>query len=214
MNRYFAELIGTFILVFCGTGAIVIDAWSGGTIGHLGVSITFGFVVVAIVYAIGAVSGAHINPAVTVAFALAGRFSFREIPAYVIAQCLGAVLASGMLRLLFPEVITLGETLPAGSLVQSFSMEIILSFFLMFIIINVATGSKEVGIMAGLAIGITVLLEALFAGPVSGASMNPARSLGPALVNLNFQHLWIYFTAPFIGAGISIYAWRAIRSPW
>ncbi len=147
----------------------------------------------------------------TIAFAVAGEFSGREIIPYILAQALGACLASGMLRLLFPEVATLGETLPSGSVLQSFFLEIILSFFLMFVILNVAKGSKEVGIMAGLAIGLTVLLEALFAGPVSGASMNPARSLGPALINFNFSHFWIYLSAPPIGMVVGVVAWRGVR---
>ena len=211
MNKYFAELIGTFALVFCGTGAIVINELSGGTVGHPGIAITFGLIVIAMIYSIGDISGAHINPAVTIAFAVAGEFPRREIVPYVVAQVLGAILASGVLKLLFPEAQTMGETLPSGGPGQSFVLEIILTFFLMFVIINVATGSKETGVMAGLAIGITVLLEAMFAGPVSGASMNPARSLSPALLNLNFDHLWIYLTAPVIGAVLSIYAWRIIK---
>ena len=212
MNKYLAELIGTFALVFCGTGAIMINEVSGGTIGHLGIAFTFGFIVTAMIYSIGEISGAHINPAVTIAFAVAGTFPAKQILPYILAQMIGALLASGILRLLFPEVGTMGETLPSGSVWQSFVLEIILTFFLMFVIINVATGSKEVGIMAGLAIGITVLLEAMFAGPISGASMNPARSFAPALVALNFTQLWIYLTAPVIGAVASIYAWKAIKN--
>ena len=212
MNKYLAELIGTFALVFCGTASIMINEVSGGTIGHMGIAFTFGFIVTAMIYSIGEISGAHINPAVTIAFAVAGTFPTKQILPYVIAQIIGALLASGILRLLFPEASTMGETLPSGSVWQSFVLEIILTFFLMFVIINVATGSKEVGIMASLAIGITVLLEAMFAGPISGASMNPARSLAPALVALNFTHLWIYLTAPVIGAVTSIYAWKAIKN--
>jgi len=213
MNRYIAECIGTFALVFCGTGAIVINEISGGTVGHLGIAFTFGFIVTAMIYSIGETSGAHINPAVTVAFWFSGKFSRKDVLPYIIAQLIGAILASGSLKLLFPESITMGETLPAGSILQTFILEIILTFFLMFVIINVALGSKEVGIMAGLAIGITVLLEALFAGPVSGASMNPARSVGPALLNWNFQHLWIYLVAPPIGSMLSIFAWKAVKKP-
>ncbi len=213
MNKYTAELIGTFGLVFCGTGAIVINEVSGGAVGHLGIAITFGLIVTTMIYSIGDVSGAHINPAVTVAFAVAGKLPVKEILPYAIAQFAGAVLASGALRLLFPEAKTLGETLPAGTAVQSFLLEVILTFFLMFVIINVVTGPKENGALAGIAIGMTVLLEALFAGPICGASMNPARSLGPALVNGTWQHLWIYVLAPVTGAVVSIGAWRMIRIP-
>jgi len=213
MNKYIAELIGTFALVFCGTGAVVVNEATGGTVTHLGIAITFGLIVIAMVYAIGDISGAHINPAVTIAFSVAGVFPAKQILPYIAAQCLGAILASGTLRLLFPEISTLGETLPAGSVTQSFILEIILTFFLMYVIIHVATGSKEVGMAAGITIGLTVLLEALFAGPISGASMNPARSIGPAVINLNLQHLWLYIVAPVIGAVVSIYAWRLIKYP-
>ncbi len=213
MNKYLAELIGTFALVFCGTGAIVINEVSGGTVGHLGIAFTFGFIVIAMIYSIGDISGAHINPAVTIAFFVSGEFPKSEVIPYITAQIIGAVLASGILKLLFPTTSSMGETLPAGGAMQSFVLEIILTFFLMFVIIHVATGSKEVGIMAGLAIGITVLLEAMFAGPISGASMNPARSLSPALINFNFTNLWIYLIAPIIGALLSIYAWKIIKTP-
>ncbi len=210
MNKYIAEAIGTFALVFCGTGAIIINEVSGGTVGHIGIAMTFGFIVTAMIYSIGDISGAHINPAVTIAFAVAGKFPTPQVLPYIVAQILGGVLASGILKLLFPDATSLGETLPVGEVLQSFVMEVILTFFLMFVIINVATGSKEVGIMAGLAIGITVLLEAMFAGPITGASMNPARSLAPALINLNFAHLWIYLIAPIVGSVIGIFAWKAI----
>jgi aquaporin NIP len=211
MNKYLAELIGTFALVFCGTGAIIIDQLTGGTIGHLGVSITFGFIVTAMIYAIGPISGAHINPAVTIAFWFAGEFPAGKVLPYIIAQLIGAILASTILKFLFPTTITMGETLPWGSASQAFVLEIILTATLMFVIINVATGAKEVGIMAGLAIGITVLLEALFAGPISGASMNPARSFAPALLNGHFSQLYIYLLAPVIGAIIGVLAWIGIR---
>lgn len=210
MNKYIAEAIGTFALVFCGTGAIIINEVSGGTVGHIGIAMTFGFIITAMIYSIGDISGAHINPAVTIAFAVAGKFPTPQVLPYIVAQILGGVLASGILKLLFPDATSLGETLPVGEVLQSFVMEVILTFFLMFVIINVATGSKEVGIMAGLAIGITVLLEAMFAGPITGASMNPARSLAPALINLNFAHLWIYLIAPIVGSVIGIFAWKAI----
>lgn len=213
MRKYLAELIGTYTLIFCGTGAIMINEIAGGVIGHAGIATTFGLIVIALVYSIGDISGAHINPAVTIAFSVAGTFPRKEIAPYILAQCLGAILASGTLRLLFPDSSTMGDTLPANSLMQSFILEVILSFFLMFIIINVATGSKEVGIMAGLAIGITVLLEALFAGPISGASMNPARSLGPAVFSLKLNTLWIYLIAPPIGMVLSIWVWRIIKLP-
>jgi len=209
--EYLAEFLGTFALVFCGTGAIIIDQATGGTIGHLGIAFTFGAIICVMIYALGDVSGAHFNPAVTVAFWMAGVLKVQLIAPYILSQVAGALLASGLLYLLFPEATTYGATLPSGHWAQSFVLEIIISFFLMLVIINVATGSKEVGIMAGLAIGLTVLLAALFAGPVCGASMNPARSLAPALVEGQWKDLWIYCTAPFIGAALSIPIWRSLH---
>lgn len=211
MNRYLAELIGTFGLVFCGTGAIITDEVSGGVVTHMGIAFVFGFIVIAMIYSLGDISGAHINPAVTIAFWFAGKFAGKDVVPYIISQIIGALLASGILYFLFPDTTTLGETIPSGSVWQSFVLEIILTFLLMFVIINVATGSKEVGIMAGLAIGVTVLLEAAFAGPITGASMNPARSLAPALFSGNLQSLWVYLSAPVIGALLSILAWKGVK---
>jgi len=204
MNKYFAELIGTFTLVFCGTGAIVINQQTGGTITHAGIAVTFGLVVMAMIYALGDISGAHMNPAVTVAFTIAKRFQLKQVLPYIISQLAGALLASLILHFLFPANKQLGATLPAGSAMQSFILEFLLTFFLMLVIINVATGSKEQGMFAGLAIGSTVLLEAMFAGPICGASMNPARSIAPALISGRLEHLWIYIAAPVAGAGFAI----------
>jgi aquaporin NIP len=211
MNKYLAELIGTFALVFCGTGAIVINQQAGGIVTHVGIAITFGFIVMAMIYALGDISGAHMNPAVTIAFAIAGRFQLKQVFPYIIGQLIGALFASLVLRFLFPENDTLGTTLPAGSEMQSFVLEFLLSFFLMLVIINVATGSKEQGMFAGLAIGSTVLLEAMFAGPVCGASMNPARSIAPALISRHMEHLWIYVAAPVCGAAFSIPVYKILH---
>jgi aquaporin Z len=211
MNKYIAELIGTFALVFCGTGAIVINQQSGGAVTHVGISLTFGLIVMAMIYSLGNISGAHMNPAVTLAFTVAGRFQLKQVLPYIISQLAGAFLASVTLKYLFPSDETLGTTLPAGSEMQSFILEFILTFFLMFVIINVATGSKEQGMFAGLAIGSTVLLEAMFAGPICGASMNPARSISPAIVSGHLEHLWIYIAAPISGAAFAILTYKILH---
>jgi len=213
MKRGFAEFLGTFALVFAGTGAIVIDSASRGAISHCGVALTFGLVILAMIYTFGDVSGAHFNPAVTTAFAAARRFPWSDVPGYIVAQTAGAFAASGLLRILFPTDPTLGATLPAGSAWQSFVLEVVLTFFLMLVILSVSTGAKEKGITAGIAIGATIALEAMFAGPVCGASMNPARSLAPAIVSGHIESLWVYLFAPVIGALLAVPACCAFREP-
>ncbi|MGB0166987.1 MAG: MIP/aquaporin family protein [Luteibaculum sp.] len=208
-----SELIGTFALVFVGTGAIMINEITGGTISHLGIATCFGLVVTAMIYSFGEISGAHINPAVTLAFWASGRFPLNRVPSYLIAQALGAVIASACLFFLFPGYEgNFGATLPSGTWQQSFVFELILSFLLMQVIMNVSSGSKETGIMAGLAIGVTVWMEALFAGPICGASMNPFRSLAPALVSGNFQFLWIYLIAPVLGCFLATLTCRVLKT--
>lgn len=211
MRPYIAEIFGTFALVFAGTGAIVINDVSGGVVSHAGIALTFGLVVLAMIYALGEVSGAHLNPAVTIGFFLARRLPGRRVLPYVASQCVGAFLASGLLHLLFPSNATLGATIPAGPAVQSFILEFVLTLILMFVILSVSTGAKEKGITAGIAVGAVIGLEALFAGPISGASMNPARSLAPALVSLQLDSLWIYLTAPVLGACVGVLACRCIQ---
>lgn len=211
MKSYLAELLGTFILVFAGTGAIIINDVSGGAMSHLGIAVTFGLVVMAMIYTLGEVSGAHLNPAVTFGFWAARRFPARKLFPNIVSQCLGALLASAVLRLLFPQHSTLGATVPAGSIFQSFALEILLAFFLMFVIINVSVGAKEKGVIAGVAIGGMVALAALFGGPISGASMNPARSLGPAILSGNLNTLWVYLVAPFAGALLGILGCRCVQ---
>ena len=212
MKKYVAEALGTFALVFCGTGAMVINQQTNGGVTHVGISITFGFIVMAMIYTLGNISGAHLNPAVTIAFTLAKRFQLKQVLPYVVAQLAGAILASLALKYLFPTNQTLGATLPTGSEMQSFILEFILTFFLMLVIINVASGSKELGMFAGLAIGSTVLLEAMFVGPVCGASMNPARSIAPALISGHLEHLWLYIVATITGAALSIPVWKFLNN--
>lgn len=212
MKRYAAELLGTFIMVFCGCGAMVIDQQTGGAVSHVGVAITWGTAVMSLIYALGDVSGAHMNPAVSIAFSIAGRFQPKELLPYILSQLAGAMLASLTLNLLFPANDTLGATLPSGSAMQSFVLELLLTFFLMLVILNVAHGSKEQGLFAGVVIGSVVGLEAMFAGPICGASMNPARSIAPALLSGHLENLWVYLLAPFIGAGLAAPVWRYLKS--
>jgi aquaporin Z len=211
MKKYCAEFIGTFALVFAGTGAIVINDVSGGAVTHVGIALTFGLIVLTMIYAVGDVSGAHLNPAVTLGFFAARRLRGQMVLPYIASQMFGAVAASGLLRVLFPTHLTLGITLPAGADWQSLILEVVLTALLMFVILNVSTGAKERGITAGIAVGAVIGLEALFAGPITGASMNPARSIAPALVSQHFLHLWIYIAAPIAGALLAVLGCRCVR---
>ena len=211
MKKLAAEFLGTFALVFAGTGAIVIDSVSGGAISHVGVALTFGLIVLAMIYTLGDISGAHINPAVTIGFFAARRLPARTVLPYIMSQCAGAFAASFVLRFLFPQNTTLGATIPAGPAMQSFVLETILTALLMFVILGVSTGAREKGITAGIVVGAVIGLEAMFAGPVCGASMNPARSLAPALVSGNTAALWIYLVAPILGALVAVPACVCVR---
>jgi MIP family channel proteins len=211
MHRLAAECIGTFALVFTGTGAIVMDAESGGRVGHVGIGMTFGLVIMVMIYAVGHVSGAHFNPAVTLGFAVGRHFPWVDVPQYWAAQLLGGVAASLLLRAMFGTTAHLGATLPVGSAQRSFLLEAVLTFLLVFVITSVATDVRAVGQAAAIAIGGTIGLEALFAGPISGASMNPARSLAPALVSWTWSDQWLYVAAPALGAVAGVMAYRLIR---
>ena len=224
MNKLIAELIGTFCLVFAGTGAIIINDVSHGALTHVGIAITFGLVVMCMIYAVGDVSGAHLNPAVTIAFWLSRRFPARDVGRYIAAQCIGAIVASIVLRGLFPSHETLGATIPSGlgvagelvglfrgefgAVAQSFVLELILTFMLMYTILSVALGPKEKGIVAAVAVGGVIGLEAMFAGPISGASMNPARSLAPAIISGHVTDMWVYLLAPTLGAMLAVPLWK------
>jgi aquaporin NIP len=211
MKKCITEFIGTFALVFAGTGAIIINEVSGGLITQVGIALTFGLIVLAMIYTVGDISGAHLNPAVSLGFFAARRFPLRSLIPYVLSQCAGAFAATFILRLLFPENAKLGATLPAGSAMQSFVLELILTAILMFVILNVSTGAAEKGITAGIAVGAVIGLEAMFAGPISGASMNPARSLAPAVVSQHLSSLWIYLVAPTAGALLAVVGCRCVR---
>jgi MIP family channel proteins len=213
VRRYLAEFIGTFGLAFAGCGAVVINALSGGRVTHVGIGLTFGLVVAAMIYATGHLSGAHLNPAVSLAFALTRHFPLRDLVPYWAAQLAGATAAGLSLRLLFGPVAALGGTLPSGPAWRSLVLEAILTFLLMFVIMAMATDTRAVGQSAALAIGATVGLEALFAGPISGASMNPARSFGPALASGEFAHHWVYWLGPMAGAALGAVTYERLRGP-
>jgi aquaporin Z len=212
-QRLFAEFFGTFALIFAGTGAVVVNQTTDGVIGHAGVAIVWGLVVLAMIYAFGDISGAHFNPAVTLGFCAAGRFKLREAGPYLVVQCLAAMAASGLLHVLFPTNEHLGSTRPAGPAWQSWVLELVLTWMLMLVVLNVSTGPKEKGITAGIAVGSVIGLEAMFAGPICGASMNPARSLGPALVSGHLDVLWIYLTAPVLGALLAVPSRWLLEAP-
>jgi MIP family channel proteins len=205
-----AEVIGTFMLVFAGAGAIMVDAKTDA-LGHVGVAITFGLVILAGIYAVGHISGAHFNPAVTLGFVLTRHFPPRRALAYWLAQLLGAAAAAALLRGSLGNIAHVGATLPSGSQAQSFLWELVLTAFLMFVIMAVATDTRAVGEAAAIAIGGTIGFESMFAGPISGASMNPARSLGPALVSGDLHALWIYLLAPLAGAAVGALAYQFVR---
>jgi MIP family channel proteins len=209
MRKLGAEFAGTFALVFAGTGAIVIDAESGGRVGHVGIGLTFGLVIMVMIYAVGHISGAHFNPAVTLGFAVGRHFAWQQVPRYWAAQMLGGLTASLLLRGMFDTTAHLGATLPVGSARRSFLLEAVLTLLLMFVITSVATDVRAVGQAAAIAIGGTIGLEALFAGPISGASMNPARSLAPAIVSWTWSDQWLYIAGPMLGAvgGVLAYQW-------
>lgn len=212
-----AELVGTFVLVLAGCGAIMVNTITNGALGHIGIAFTFAMAILTMIAAVGHISGGHFNPAVTIAFALTRHLPLRDTVAYIIGQFIGAILAALTLRLLIGDVASLGVTLPGAQFTagQAFGVEILLTAVLMFVIISVATDTRAVGAPAAIAIGFAILLDALWGGPISGGSMNPARSLGPALVAGVLTDQWIYLIAPIIGAAIGgfLYQWLRQEKP-
>ncbi|KAI3407751.1 uncharacterized protein J3R85_020786 [Psidium guajava] len=207
-QKLLAEVVATYFLIFAGCGAVVVNKNNEKVVTQPGISIVWGLAVMVLVYAVGHISGAHFNPAVTIAFAVTRRFPLKQVPAYVLAQLLGATLGAGTLRLLFTGIHEqFAGTEPSGSDVQAFVVEFIITFYLMFVICGVATDNRAIGELAGLAVGATVLLNVMFTGPITGASMNPARSLGPAIVSNHYKGIWIYLLAPTMGAisGAAVY---------
>lgn len=204
-----AEFLGTFFLVFAGTGAIIVDTITHA-VTHVGVSLTFGLVIAALVYALAHVSGAHFNPAVTIGFWTAGEFPGTRVPFYIAVQILGAIAASLVLRMMFGPIASLGATFPTGSVSTSFWLELFMTFLLVFVIFGSAVHGRAVKSFAGIAIGSTIALDALFGGPISGASMNPARSLGPALVSGLWANQWIYLLAPVVGATLAVVGYKLV----
>ena len=210
MKKYYAELIGTFAMVFCGCGAMTINEITNGSISHVGVASVWGLIVMAMIYAFGSISGAHFNPAVSIGFAVAKKFPWKEVPKYFTAQLMGGILAIALLWYLFPDSQFLGESTPANGFpdFKAAVLEFVLTFFLMIVIINISTGSKEIGIMAGIAVGGVILLEAMFAGPMTKASMNPVRTIAPAIFTGRFNHVWFYIVAHVLGAITAVLSYK------
>lgn len=211
-KKLIAEFAGTFILLFVGTGVVVVNQQTNGAVTLPGIAACWGLIIIATVYAFGDISGNHINPAVTISFAVDGRLPWSETPGYLAAQLLGATAASGLLQFLFPENTALGGTQPSGNIWQSFILEVVMTFILLLVILRVSTGAKEKGLVAGLVIGGTVWFLVLFGGPISGTSLNPTRSLAPAIITGNWDNLWIYLTAPFIGGVSAVFFHRIIHT--
>jgi aquaporin NIP len=213
-RRALMEAIGAFAIVVAGCGAVVADATSGGSLGTVGISLVFGLIVMVMIYAGGHLSGAHYNPGVTVAFALARHFPPREAVTYVAAQLLGGIAGALLLLAAWPDApADLGATVPSVGLGAALLYEVVLTAFLMFVITAVATDTRAVGAAAAIAIGGTVALDALFGGPVTGASMNPARSLGPALAAGQWTDFWVYVAGPLAGAAIGVFGYGLVRGP-
>ncbi|GMJ13325.1 NODULIN- 26-LIKE MAJOR INTRINSIC PROTEIN 5, NOD26-like intrinsic protein 4;2 [Hibiscus trionum] len=212
LQKVIAEIVGTYFLIFAGCGSVVVNKLYGGTITFPGICIVWGLIVMVMIYSVGHISGAHFNPAVTITFAIFRRFPLKQVPLYLVAQLLGSILASETLNLIWdiPPKAFFG-TVPLGSAYRSFILEIIISFLLMFVVSGVATDSRAIGELAGIAVGMTVMLNVFIVGPVSGASMNPARTLGPAIVMRVYDGIWVYMAGPIIGTIMGGFVYNLIR---
>nr|AAL05942.1 early embryogenesis aquaglyceroporin [Pinus taeda] len=211
VRKVVAEFIGTFFLIFVGCGSVVVDKISNGSITHLGVSLVWGMAAMIVIYSIGHISGAHLNPAVTLALAAVKRFPWVQVPGYIVAQVFGSISAGFLLRFMFGEVAFMGATVPSGSEMQSFALEIITTSLLVFVVSAVATDTKAVGELGGLAIGATIAMNVAISGPISGASMNPARTIGSAVAGNKYTSIWVYMVGPVIGALMGAMSYNMIR---
>ncbi|OWM86221.1 hypothetical protein CDL15_Pgr011045 [Punica granatum] len=212
IQKVIAEVIGTYFVIFAGCGSVAVNKIYGGSISFPGISVVWGLIVMVMVYSVGHISGAHFNPAVTITFAIFRHFPFKQVPLYIVAQLIGSTLASGTLCLLFNvKHDSYFGTVPVGSNLQSLVLEIIISFLLMFVISGVATDNRSIGELAGIAVGMTITLNVFVAGPVSGASMNPARSIGPAITVHIYKGLWVYIVGPIVGTILGGFAYNLIR---
>ncbi|CAK7326729.1 unnamed protein product [Dovyalis caffra] len=212
IQKLIAEVLGTFFVIFTGCGAVVVNKMYDGTVTFPGICVVWGLIVMVMVYSVGHISGAHFNPAVTVTFALFRHFPYKQVPLYIVAQFLGSLLASGVLYVTFSvKDDAFFGTIPVGPPIRSFVAEIIISFLLMFVISGVATDTRAIGELAGIAVGMTIMLNVFVAGPVSGASMNPTRSLGPAIVMRKFNSIWVYIVGPPIGTILGAFCYNLIR---
>lgn len=207
MKKYLAEFIGTFLLVFLGTGSVIVNVQTDGSLGLVGISFAWGLVVAALIYVFGPISGTHINPAVTISLAVGGLMPKKEVFGYLLTQIIGAIAASALLKILFPETETMGGTMPSGSVLQSFVLEFIMTFILLLTVLGI-TAKKETEHLTGLVVGLVIVAIILFAGPISGASINPARSIGPAVIAGNLNNLWLYIVAPILGATSAVLLWK------
>lgn len=211
LQKITAETISTFILVFVTCGSSILDHGSHRLVSELGGSIASGLIVTVMIYSVGHISGAHMNPAVTISFATVRHFPWKQVPLYIIAQLGGSITASFALRVMFKPVTNTGVTTPSGTALQALAMEIVVSFVLMFVTSAVATDSSAIGELAGIAVGSMVMISSIFAGPISGGSMNPARSLGPAIASNNYKAIWVYFVGPIAGTLMGACSYSVIR---